>query len=299
MVALRERKRGGRSYFYLEHSARVGGRVVKREKYLGRSIPDDLEKVKRAFAEEIYRERWLAELDVIKAGYDMHKKRLPTSAAEKELASFAVVFTYNTNRIEGSKLTLRETAHLLERSITPSAKPLRDIKEAEAHRDAFMEMVAEKKDIAYQTLLYYHKRLFESTKRDIAGQLRQHQVAISGSRFVPPLAVEVHPLLMEFLSWYRKSKGNLHPVELAALVHLKLVTIHPFADGNGRISRLMVNLVLNRNGFPMLDIPYEKRVGYYSALERAQVKNDEAIFLNWFFRRYLKENGKYARKEER
>ena len=84
----------------------------------------------------------------------------------------------------------------------------------------------------------------------------------------------------------------MHAVELAALVHLKLVTIHPFADGNGRISRLIMNFVLNKHGCPMLNIPYEKRAGYYGAPERYQIKN-EMIFLQWFFKRYMKENTKY------
>ena len=101
-------------------------------------------------------------------------------------------------------------------------------------------------------------------------------------------------MLREFFKWYSKNKVSLHPVELAALVHLKLVTIHPFADGNGRISRLMMNLILNNNKFPMLNIRYEKRGSYYTALERAQVKKDESIFLNWFFKRYFAENKGYA-----
>jgi len=106
---------------------------------------------------------------------------------------------------------------------------------------------------------------------------------------VPPLAVEVEPMLSDFFKWYEKSRVKLHPAELAALVHLKFVTIHPFADGNGRISRLLMNFVLNKHGFPMLNIHYANRNSYYNALERAQVKENDSIFLNWFFKRYKKE----------
>ncbi|MBU3958163.1 MAG: Fic family protein, partial [Nanoarchaeota archaeon] len=66
----------------------------------------------------------------------------------------------------------------------------------------------------------------------------------------------MNPLLEEFFGWYNKNKGRLHSVELAALAHLKFVTIHPFSDGNGRISRLLMNFVLHKHGFPMLNIPY-------------------------------------------
>lgn len=172
---------------------------------------------------------------------------------------------------------------------------MEDIKEAETHKKVFYEMLEHKKDLSLQIVLYWHKKLFENTKQDIAGKIRIHQVAISGSKFVPPFPAELNTLLKEFFDWYNKNKDKLQPVELAALVHLKFVTIHPFSDGNGRISRLMMNFVLNRHGYPMLNIPYDKRTSYYNALERAQVKKNELIFLQWFFRRYLKDYKRYAK----
>ena len=81
----------------------------------------------------------------------------------------------------------------------------------------------------------------------------------------------------------------MHPVYLAALVHLKFVTIHPFGDGNGRISRLVMNYVLNKHSYPMIVIDYADRNSYYNALERSQLTQDENIFTLWFFKRYLKE----------
>jgi len=294
MVTVRKRQIGSKIFYYLEHSVREGKKIGKHEMYLGDALPKDLDRVKREFMHEILRAQWFKEFDRIKTGYAKFIKSTPKSAREKELETFAVRFTYNTNRIEGSRMTFRETAQLLDHGITPGARPARDVKEAEAHRDVFLELLNGKKDLSYELLLYSHMRLFSSTKKDIAGQLRTHQVQISGSKFMPPLAVEVYPLLMDFMKWYRKSR--LHPVELAAIVHLRLVTIHPFADGNGRVSRLMMNLVLNKHGFPMLDIPNEKRAGYYTALERAQVNGDETIFLRWFFRRYIRENARYLGK---
>jgi len=293
MVSIRERVVNGKTYFYLEHSLRHGTRVKKRERYLGPTLPKDLERVKRGFMDELHRELWFADFDRINASYATHRKVLPPSARQKATEAFATTFTYNTNRIEGSRLTLRETASLLEREIAPGSRPHSDIKEAEAHRDAFYEMLGYKRDVSLQTVLYFHRRLFEGTERDIAGELRHHEVRISGSRFVPPLPVEIHPLLQAFFKWYGRSRAKLHPVELAALVHLRLVTIHPFTDGNGRVSRLMMNLVLDKHGFPMLDSPYEKRAGYYHALERSQVKGDDAIFLHWFFKMYMAENKRY------
>ncbi|MEW6592542.1 MAG: Fic family protein [Candidatus Hadarchaeota archaeon] len=296
MVTIRKKTVGGRVYFYLEHSIRVGEKVEKKERYLGTKIPKNLAEIKGNFLGNIYRERWHPSLDKIRARYLEEIKRMPKSALEKELRTFTVRFTYDTQRIEGSRLTLRETADLLEKGITPKGKPVRDVLEAQAHREVFNEMLDFKKDLILSVILYWHKRLFEQTKPDVAGRIRTYQVAISGSKFVPPLAVEVYPMLREFFIWYVRNKTKLHPVELAALVHLKLVTIHPFGDGNGRISRLAMNFVLNINRYPMLNIPYEGRNSYYNALERSQLKNNDGIFLQWFIKRYVKEHKKYLKR---
>ncbi len=297
MVAIRKKTVGNHTYYYLEHSYREGGKVHKKEKIIGKNLPYDIERLKPEFLAEsmaeIYQEKWFDKFDEIKAEFLEQKKNTPQAAREKETKTFAIRFTYDTNRIEGSTLTLRDTADLLERGITPSARPLSDVKETEAHKNTFYEMLNYKKDMSFNAVLYFHKKLFEGTKPDIAEIIRPHQVAIAGSRFMPPFPAEIYPLLMEFFSWYDKNKNTIHPVQLAALVHLKLVTIHPFADGNGRITRLMMNFVLYKYGYPMLNIPYERRTGYYNSLERSQTKQDDHKFLQWFFKRYLTENKQY------
>lgn len=295
MPSIRKKTVGKKQYYYLEHSYREGGRIHKKEKYLGKTLPENIEELKQQFISEFYQERWFNKFNAIQTQFQEQEKRTPQSAREKEIATFIVKFTYDTNRIEGSTLTYRETAELLEKGITPNARPLSDVKETEAHKRVFYEMLDYKKELSLNAILHFHKKLFESTKGDIAGIIRSHQVAISGSRFLPPLPTEIHPLLMDFFKWYSKSRNKLHPVEQAALVHLRLVTIHPFTDGNGRISRLMMNFVLHRHSFPLLNIPYEKRAGYYNALERSQTKQDDNIFLQWFFRRYLKEHMRYLK----
>jgi len=293
MVSIKKRTIKGHDYYYFQHTIRTPEKLQTREKYLGRRLPLDLEGSKREFLVEIYKERWYPLFDEIRKNYAKEQLRMPRSAVRKERQSFAVRFTYDSNRIEGSTLTLRETANLLESGVSPTAKPIEDIKEAEAHARVFEKVMEYDKDISLQIILFWHKGLFEETKPDIAGRIREHQVAISGSRFVPPLPSEIQPLLREFFRWYSRNKKTLHPVELAAAVHLKFVTIHPFSDGNGRISRLLMNFVLERNGYPPMNIPYGNRMRYYNALERSQVKNADSTFIQWFFRRYLKEQSKY------
>lgn len=294
MVTVRKKQVGTREYLYLQHTLRTAKGFETRERYLGARLPPNLDEVKRKFLTEIYKERWYPLLEAIRSNYSKEQLTTPRSVLQKQARTFSVRFTYDTTRIEGSKLTYRETADLLERGLSPRAKPIADITEAEAHDRVFRGVLEYEKDLSLHVILLWHRRLFMGTKPDIAGKIRTHQVTISGSRFVPSTSVEVQPLLREFFRWYDRNKSLLHPVELAAAFHLRFVTVHPFADGNGRMSRLLMNFILQKNGFPLLNIPYQDRRSYYNALERSQVKKVDAIFIQWFFKRYLKEHSAYA-----
>ena len=292
MVSIKRKVEKGRSYYYLRHTYRENGKVLAKEKYLGSKLPKDVENIKKEFIFDIYSEKWFSKFEAIRKNYLRKIRETPKSEREKNTEVFSIRFTYDTQRIEGSKLTLRETANLIEGGISPPNRPIHDIKEAEAHQRIFKKMLSIDRDLSQNLLLDWHRELFSGTKQDIAGKLRVSDVRISGSRFVPPTNLEIYALVKEFFSWYERNKNKINPVELAALVHLKLVTIHPFADGNGRISRLAMNFVLNRHGFPMMNIEYENRNSYYKALERSQIKKEDSIFLIWFFKRYLRENSK-------
>ncbi|MBN1645013.1 Fic family protein [Candidatus Woesearchaeota archaeon] len=294
MVNIRKRKIGKENFFYLEHTIRKKGKVEKKEKYLGKTIPKDIDKIKQDFFHEIFKEKWHARLDKIKKNFSKEYKALPQTAKEKYLENFLVKFTYNSNRIEGSTLTLKDTANLLKEGISPRNRPVRDIKEAESHKKVFYDMLDYKKDLNLNTVLYWHKLLLQDTDKEIAGRIRNHQVAIAGTTVKLPSPVELNPLLNDFFKWYNKEKNKLHPIELAALVHLKFVSIHPFTDGNGRISRIMMNFVLHKTGFPMMDISYSNRASYYTALERSQKTGKEHIFVQYLIKRYLKEYKRYT-----
>jgi len=293
MVSIKKKKISNKTYHYLQHTYRVNGKVHYKEKYIGEKIPKDIEKDKKEFLTEIYQEQWYNKFDKIKDNFNKNKKKMPKKIEEKELETFAIKFTYTTNKIEGSTLTHRETALLLEKGITPSRRPIEDVKEAELHRKVFYEMLDYKKNITTATVIHWHKELFKETKKDKAGLIRNYDVGITGSKYIPPHAIELDLLLRELFDWYNKNKKKMHPVHLAALVHLKFVSIHPFGDGNGRISRLLTNYVLNKNNYPMLVIDYSERNSYYNALEKSQMKKEVNSFTLWFFKRYIKEYESY------
>ena len=295
MVSLKKKTIRGNTYYYLKHSYRKNKQVYKKEKYLGTKIPKNIEKLKEQLLLELYEEIWFKQFNNIKNNFNKEKKKIPKSIEKKEIENFSIKFTYATNRIEGSTLTFRETALLLEKGITPTKRPIEDVKETEKHKKLFHEMLSYKKEIKLSTLLHWHKQLFEETKKDQAGKIRDHSVSISGSKYKPPYAIELEFLLTDFFDWYKRIRNKLNPVYLAVLVHLKFVTIHPFGDGNGRISRLFMNYVLNKHGYPMIVIEYSDRNSYYTALERSQLTKDVSIFTLWFFKKYLKEYKKYLK----
>ncbi len=290
MVSIKRKRGGGKTYYYLRHTYRSNGRVLAKERYIGSKMPKNADEMKKDFLFEIYGAKWFSRFEEIRKNHLKTLRAMPESENEKNIDTFAIRFTYDTQRIEGSTMTLRETANLIENGISPRNKPVHDIKEAEANQRVFKEMLATGKDLSYNLILDWHRKLFLQTKPDIAGKLRVSDVRMSGSKFVPPTHLEVYPLMRRFFGWYEKNRTTMNPVELAAMVHLKLVTIRPFADGNGRISRLAMNFVLNKRGFPMQNIEYENRDSYYKALERAQTKKDDSIFLVWFFKKYVREN---------
>ncbi|MCJ8306174.1 MAG: Fic family protein [Nitrosopumilus sp.] len=293
MVSVVNRPKGNQDYYYLYHDSKKGTRK-QREEYLGKAVPEDIEDRKKNFALGIEREEWIPDLEKIHKNYKKEQKNTPLSIQEKNLKNFSVKFTYNTQRIEGSTLTLKDTTLLLEDGLTPANRPSRDIKETEIHQKIFLEIMTQKVDLSLDVVKKWHKKLFEQTKPDIAGLLRDYDVGIGQSKFKPPPHNAVNLLVNGFFKWYATSKKKLNPVELAALVHLKFVTIHPFGDGNGRTTRLMMNYVLNKFDYPLLDIDYGDRRSYYNALEKSQTKDNDLQFLQWFMKRYFKTHKKYV-----
>ena len=202
-----KRKKGNEEFYYLQHSFRKNGKVVTREKYLGKEVPKNLDELKKEIMKEIDSELY-ARLDKIKKNFLEEWKRIPESAKEQELREISIAFTYNTNAIEGSTITFEETRGIVEDKISPN-KPLRDVKETEAHSKVFLEMLKEKSGFSNELILRWHKNIFGETKPDIAGRYREHLVRVGNYR--APDWQDVQKLMNGFLKVTNESK--LHPVE--------------------------------------------------------------------------------------
>jgi hypothetical protein len=191
---------------------------------------------------------------------------------------FAIELTYNSNAIEGNRLTLKETYLVISEGITVKGKSLKDHLEAKDHYEAihflFDWIEHDRRHTLSEHLIRSLQQLVvRETDTKNAGAYRTGSLMITGSSHSPPDAQEIPHLMKEFVHWIKSSAKNLHPVELAALAHHRLVHIHPFADGNGRTGRLLMNLLLMQQGYPLVTILKHDRKKYYDVLDKADRGN--------------------------
>ena len=189
-------------------------------------------------------------------------------------------WTYHSNAIEGNTLTLKETKVALE-GITIGGKTLREHFEAINHKDAilFIEDLAQKEErLSEYSIKQIHSLILKNIDDENKGKYRTTNVIISGAEHKPPQSFEVQSKMQEFIKKYNENITKLHPIELASFVHIEFVKIHPFIDGNGRTSRLLMNLELIKAGFPPVVIELEDRLEYYKALDIAHTENDYKPF---------------------
>lgn len=219
-------------------------------------------------------------LDLMKETLDAHRP-LPGEVMKNLHEDLVLRWTYNSNAIEGNTLSLKETKVALE-GITVGGKTIREHFEAINHRDAIFfveELVQKNEPLSQWQIKSIHQLILKQIDDPHAGVYRKNNVIISGADHTPPDALQVEGAMTEFIEWYKNSGPRLHPVERAARVHADFVKIHPFMDGNGRTSRLLMNLELMKSGFPPVVLPVERRLEYYETLDTAHTKEDYTPFL--------------------
>ena len=298
-----EKRKSGK--YYLVHSYREGSKVHKFRKYLGKDLTKEKLKERRIIAEKLILEE-IHKYKIIKdpLHFELSEKEIEQIKAlekeipikvkhlsEKDWKIFSEIFTYNTNAIEGSRLNFNEVKDILEEDKWPD-KSKEDIAEAYGVDDAIKFIRGTKEHISISLIKGIHKIIFKNSK-SFAGKLRKkgEEVVVMGKFGVvhegAPQA-RVLNLLKELVKWYEENKGRYPSLVLGAVVHNQFENIHPFADGNGRVGRVLLNNILIKQGLPPVNINFKNRMEYYESLQAYEISGDLMPTIKLFMKEYKK-----------
>jgi Fic family protein len=289
-----------KDYYVLGHSVRKGNKITQKTKYIGKTLPnkEKLKELKIDFLKELdegkYRYFFGEDLEKVekkKKEYNKESSKLSNLEKKKNFKEFMIRYTYDSSKLSGADITLRQTYLILKDGIVPkNFKNLRTIKELENHEKGIVAITEYKGKLDINFIKKLHKILFSGVDDEISGKLRselKRNVKIGGTTYVPPKWNELDKEMDIFFKWYSSENRKLHTLELAALTHLKLISIQPFVDGNSRVSRLLMNWILWKKNYPLIDIRIEDLESYYDVLDKYQMECNEKPFVKYIIKKYL------------
>lgn len=282
MVYHEIREVNGNKQNYLVFNSREKGKWIKKSKFIGNGSisKEKLEELKKEFeleilcnlaSENLSREQIL-EIEKLKQVYNKKIKLLSKEEFDIFENTFFTELTYDSNAIEGSSLSLEDTNLIVNESLVPEGKTLREVNEAKNHMRAIKFLESYNGDLTELFILKLHSIILNDISENFAGRYRENPVRIFKSDVSFPDYQKVPQLVKNLVYWYKLNKSKLHPFELAVVFSMKLVSIHPFVDGNGRISRLIMNFLLKKKNYPWINIYMKQRSEYLKAVRKA---NDE------------------------
>jgi len=216
---------------------------------------------------------------------------LTQGEVERLRDEFLIEFTYNSNAIEGNTLTLQETALIINEGITIAEKPLKDHLEVMGHKDAYFyveKLVKDKVPLSEKIIKDIHSIVLLDKPQD-KGIYRRVPVRIMGAAYEPPQPYLVPIQMEQLIAEYDEMKKNRHPIERVALFHLKFEGIHPFIDGNGRTGRLLMNLGLMKEGYPVINVKFADRRRYYDCFTSHHQSGGNPEAMTQMIAEYVKE----------
>ncbi len=300
-----ERRRVGKKIkYYLAHSYREGRKVHKFRKYLGVDLTKDKLEERKTIAEKLILEEihkydvisdplqfeltkeQIKEIKELEKGIPLKVKHL----SEKDWQIFSEIFTYNTNAIEGSKLNQKEVKDLLEEDKWPD-KSKEDIAETYGVDEAIKFIRKTKEHLSIELIKKIHKIVFKNSK-PFAGKLRKKGEEVVVTNKAGEVVHEGAPqprvlhLLKELVKWYEENKLKYPTLVLAAVIHNQFENIHPFADGNGRVGRILLNNILIKHNLPPLNIDFKNRAEYYATLKEYGISKNLKPTIELYLKEY-------------
>jgi len=209
------------------------------------------------------------------------KRPLPKHTVQSLREKLFLEWTYNSNAIEGNTLTMNETKVVLE-GITVGGKTMQEHLEVINHQDAIFyveDIVRSEEPLSEWQIKNLHRLVLKGIDDRYAGVYRDQQVFISGATHTPPPPLKIQEQMDALMNWYNDEAQEMHPIVRGAMLHAIFVGIHPFIDGNGRTSRLLLNLELMKAGYPPIIIRVENRLAYYNTLDKAHTTEDYEGFI--------------------
>jgi Fic family protein len=305
MAYIYEKKIGNKSYFYLRISQRNGKKVISKDiAYLGNSLSgwtfEKIEKNNQAHKKEIrqayktikktletehflekakklklkhfdyFPKEELLEVESCKLHYEQFLKK-DSLTIKETYNDFAINFSVDSSAIEGNTIGTKEAFSLFEEGVVPKNKKLREIHEIQNNKEIFQYILDEKPEISEETIKKIHATIIKNI--DNRTGYRTHDVKISQSTTKVTPFPYIKDDLEILLKWYNKQKKRMHPLALASLMHMKFEKIHPFSDGNGRVGRILIALIMLKNKYPPFIIRKRNRSEYIKAF-RGQNKLD-------------------------
>jgi len=185
---------------------------------------------------------------------------------------YRIGLTWTSNALEGNTLNETETKIILEDGITIGGKPLRDIYEAVGHSAAYDYIfdLIHQKTFGLGDVKEVHRLFYRDIEETKAGKWRSNNIIVTGTDYIFPEPNDIENEMLAFVEWANNSRDKLHPIDFAAILHLKFVTVHPFVDGNGRVGRLLMNLALIQDGHMLALVPPLLRYEYLSSIKKYQ-----------------------------
>lgn len=299
MVYIYKKPVGEKTYYYLRASERKNKKIVIKDiAYLGSSLeevkkslenlPKYSDKIRKAYKtihnflesnrylekvkalklkkNEFLNEKTL-EIEACKIHYNVEFEKNPILTKQEIYKNFVIEFAYNTTSIEGNTIKLDETRKLLDEGFTPKNKTLREIYDVQNTEKVFFYLLEKKGELTHGLIIDIHKKLMENI--DVRVGYRISDVRVVKANFKSTPAPYVRTDMDILLKWYKQYKKYLHPLVLASIFHHKFEKIHPFMDGNGRVGRMLFNVILLKSNYPPLIVHKKKRDKYLQALRNA------------------------------